>query len=128
MFNSTESLSLDGMLVITCEKSRVAWNRGFDQLDPDTRQRVTAMNRSRVISSTTRARQSKANAGVDRLANAGIDRTTINTQKKECSTPFGCFRSAGEASRQLGIPYQTLVSRIKNTKNAEYSAWYYKGE
>ena len=29
LFNSTESLSLDGMLVITCERSRVAWNRGL---------------------------------------------------------------------------------------------------
>ena len=110
------------------EKQRVAWNKGIDQLDPETRKRITEMHRGRVISSATRNRQSKANAGIDRLANAGVDRTAINTQKKVCVTPFGCFRSAGEASRQLGIPYQTLVSRIKNTKNAEYSAWYYKGE
>ena len=111
----------------TVEKKHVAWNRGIDHLDPATRQRVTAQNCGKVISSTTRARMSKANAGVDRLANAGVDRTTINTQKKECSTPFGCFRSAGEASRQLGIHNQTLVSRIKNTKNPEYAGWYYKG-
>ena len=43
LFNNFESLSLDGMLVITCEKSRVAWNKGFDQLDPETRARINKL-------------------------------------------------------------------------------------
>tara|TARA_R110000796_G_scaffold3889_4_gene14877 strand:- start:324 stop:683 length:360 start_codon:yes stop_codon:yes gene_type:complete len=99
------------------------WNKGFDHLSPEVREQVTNLNKGKVISAETRAKMSASNKGIDRLAM--IDRVTINSQKKTVVTPFGTFRSAGEASKILNIKYQTLVSRVKNFKNPAYKEWYY---
>ncbi len=107
-------------------KGKPAWNRGFDYLDPETRQKVTLANRNKIITAETRAKISAALKGIDTLA--GRDRTAINTKKKTVHTPHGVFRSAGEASRKLDIHLQTLVSRIKNTKNPKFVDWYYVEE
>ncbi len=100
-----------------------AWNKGFDHLKPETRAKVILAHKNKIVSVETRAKISAAQKGIDRLAHR--DRTAFNTQKKTVKTPYGVFRSAGEASRMLDIHYQTLVARIKNKKNPKYAGWYY---
>jgi len=114
IFDITESLSLDGMLVITCEKPRVGgWSIGL-KLPPRgpmtqaTREKIGAGNKGKIRSAETRAKISAANKGhVSDEARAKISAALRGRSVKgEIMTPWGKYDSYGMAKdclTMLGI-------------------------
>ena len=120
LFNNFESLSLDGMLVITCERSRVGWNRGLKlgprgrPMSDEHRAKIGAGNRGKTLSAEHAAAIRARNVGRTHSAETRAKMAAANTGrslKGEIMTPWGKYNSsimARECGNMLGI---------KNTKN-----------
>jgi len=102
LFNSTESLSLDGVLVITCEKPTVGWAKGL-KLGP-----LSAEHRAN-ISAAMRGQSVKGEIMTP------WGKFYSSTMARDCGTMLGIKNSEGKVTKGLKADSENYYY-VKDTK------------